>query len=214
MADIVGNTLPRIFGARPADEGRSAFAAPEGKTRLGERIFDPRVNVYADPAHPLIPSSPIGPGGYPARKADFVREGVLKNLIYSRFWAKKQKASPGPFLSNIVIDGSDTPLAKLISTTERGVLVTRLWYIRMVDPQQALFTGLTRDGLFWIEDGEIRHPLKNLRFNESPYRLLQEVDALGQTQPVVAGERYSDFRMLLPAMRVKSFRFTSVSDAV
>lgn len=214
VADIVGNTLPRIFGARPADEGRSAFAAPEGKTRLGERIFDPRVNVYADPAHPLIPSSPIGPGGYPARKADFVREGVLKNLIYSRFWAKKQKASPGPFLSNIVIDGSDTPLAKLISTTERGVLVTRLWYIRMVDPQQALFTGLTRDGLFWIEDGEIRHPLKNLRFNESPYRLLQEVDALGQTQPVVAGERYSDFRMLLPAMRVKSFRFTSVSDAV
>ena len=214
VADIIGNTLPRVFGARQADEGRSVFAAPEGKTRLGERIFDPRINVYADPAHPLVPSSPIGPGGYPASKADFVREGVLKNLSYSRFWADKHEASPGPYFSNIVIDGSDTPLTKLIASTERGVLVTRLWYIRMVDAQQALFTGLTRDGLFWIEDGEIRHPLKNLRFNESPYRLLREVDELGQTQPVVAGERYSDFRMLLPAIRVKSFRFTSVSDAV
>jgi predicted Zn-dependent protease len=172
------------------------------------------VSIYADPAHPLIPSSPIGPGGYPVRRASFVREGVLENLIYSRFWAAKHEAAPGPFLSNLVIDGSDTPLAKLIASTERGVLVTRLWYIRMVDPQQALYTGLTRDGLFWIEDGEIRYPLKNLRFNESPYRLLQQVDALAQTQPAVAGERYSDFRMLLPAMRVKQFRFTSVSDAV
>lgn len=214
VADILGNTLPRILAARPADEGRSVFAAPEGKTRLGERIFDPRINVYSDPAHSLIPSSPIGPDGYPAHKADFVREGVLKNLIYSRFWANKHETKPGPYLSNLVIDGSDTPLSKLIATTERGVLVTRLWYIRMVDPQQALFTGLTRDGLFWIEDGEIRYPLKNFRFNESPYRLLAEIDALGQTQPVVAGERYSDFRMLLPAIRVKRFRFTSISDAV
>ncbi|MEZ5360909.1 MAG: TldD/PmbA family protein [Bryobacterales bacterium] len=214
VADIIGNTLPRVLGARPADEGRSVFAAPEGKTRLGERIFDPRVNIYADPGHALIPSSPIGPEGYPIRKADFVREGVLKNLIYSRYWADKHETKPGPFLSNLVFDGSSTPLAKLIAETERGVLVTRLWYIRSVDPQQALFTGLTRDGLFWIEDGKIRHPLKNLRFNESPYRLLQQVEALGQTQPVVAGERYQDFRMLLPALKVRQFRFTSVSDAV
>jgi predicted Zn-dependent protease len=106
------------------------------------------------------------------------------------------------------------PLAKLIASTERGVLVTRLWYIRSVDPQQALFTGLTRDGTFWIEDGKIKYPLKNFRFNESPYKLLTEVEALGTPQPAVRSERYSDYRMLLPAIKVKAFRFTSLSDAV
>lgn len=84
----------------------------------------------------------------------------------------------------------------------------------MVDPQQALFTGLTRDGFFWIEDGKIRYPLKNFRFNESPYRLLAGIDALGQIQPVIGIGMGLDFRMLLPAMRVKPFRFTSISDAV
>jgi predicted Zn-dependent protease len=214
VADLVGNILPRILDARRADEGRSVFAAPEGKTRLGERIFDLRVNIWTDPANATIPSEPFNGDGYPVQKADFVREGVLKNLIYSRFWAQKHEKSPGPFLSNLVMEGSETPLSKLIAETEKGVLVTRLWYIRPVDAQQALFTGLTRDGLFWIEEGKIQHPLKNFRFNESPYRLLAEVDEIGQTMPVVAGERYSDYRMLLPALKVKSFRFTSISDAV
>ena len=193
---------------------RSVFAASGGKTRLGHKIFDSRVNIYADPQHAVVPSSPIGPGGYPVARADLVREGVLKNLSYSRFWAAKNKKQPGPYRTNLIIDGENTPLAKLIASTERGVLVTRLWYIRSVDPQQALFTGLTRDGTFWIEDGEIKHPLKNFRFNESPYRILGDVEALGTSQPTVRGERYGDFRMLLPAIKVKSFRFTSISDAV
>jgi predicted Zn-dependent protease len=193
VADLLGNVTPDNLDARRADEGRSVFSAPGGKTRLGQKIFDPRVNLYADPAHRTIPSSPFNNDGFPLQRADFVREGVLKNLIYSRFWA---------------------PLSKLIENTERGVLVTRLWYIRSVDPQQALYTGLTRDGLFWIEDGKIQHPLKNFRFNESPYRLLTDIDEIGQTLPVVAGERYRDYRMLLPALKVNSFRFTSISDAV
>lgn len=214
VADLIGNTLPGVLDARLADEGRSVFSAPEGKTRLGETIFDPRVNLYADPAHQVIPSIPFDDNGYPIHKVDFVREGVLKNLSYSRFWAQRNKRGPGPFLSNLIMDGAGTPLSKLIANMERGVLVTRLWYIRMVDPQQALFTGLTRDGLFWIEDGKIQHPLKNFRFNESPYRLLTQIQELGQTLPVVAGERYRDYRMVLPAMKVKSFRFTSTSDAI
>ncbi len=214
VADLIGNTLPGVLDARLADEGRSVFAAPEGKTYLGQQIFDPRVNLYADPAHRVIPSVPFESNGYPIHKVDFVRDGVLKNLSYSRFWAQRNKRSPGPYLSNLIMDGTSTPLSKLIANTERGVLVTRLWYIRMVDAQQALFTGLTRDGLCWIENGKIQHPLKNFRFNESPDRLLTQIEELGQTLPVVAGERYRDYRMVLPAMKVKSFRFTSTSDAI
>ncbi len=211
----VGDLISRLdFDARLADEGRSVFAKSAGKTRLGDKIFDSRVNIYADPQHALVPSSPIGPEGYPVERADLVREGVLRNLNYSRFWAAKNDKHPGPYRTNLIIDGQNLSLAKLIASTERGVLVTRLWYIRAVDRQQALFTGLTRDGTFWIEDGKIKHPLKNFRFNESPYRILGEVEALGTSQPAVRGERYGDFRMLLPAIKVKSFRFTSTSDAV
>jgi predicted Zn-dependent protease len=202
------------FDARLADEGRSALTAPGGKTRLGEQMFDKRVNLYTDPRNAVIPSSPIGPDGYPITKADFVREGVVKNLSYSRFWAAKHEKQPGPFDANLILDGENVPLAKLIAGTERGVLLTRLWYIRMVDPQQALHTGLTRDGTFWIEDGKIKHPIKNFRFNESPVRLLTEVEALGTPQPVAPSERYSTYRLLLPAIKVRSFRFTSLSDAV
>jgi len=207
--------LSRIsFDARLADEGRSAFTAPGGKTHLGARMFDQRVNLYTDPQNAVVPSSPIGPDGYPVIKADFVRQGVVKNLTYSRFWSAKHEKQPGPFTANLILDGENVPLAKMIAETERGVLVTRLWYIRMVDPQQALHTGLTRDGTFWIEDGKIKHPIKNFRFNESPVRLLSEVESLGTPQPVAPSERYSTFRLLLPAVKVKSFRFTSLSDAV
>ena len=214
VADLIGRMMPRILDARLADEGRSVFSAAGGKTRLGERIFDPHVNIFTDPAHAVIPAAPFGLDGLPARSADLVRKGVLKNLVYSRFWAQKQKKAPGPKLSNLVMDGSNTSLGKLIGSTKRGVLVTRFWYIRSVDPQQALYTGLTRDGLFWIEDGKVRRPLKNFRFNESPYRLLGEIDALGQTQPTAGWSGTLSYRMLLPALRVKSFRFSSISDAV
>jgi predicted Zn-dependent protease len=215
VADIVGGVLTRLSDARLADEGRSVFAAPEGKTRLGQKIFDSRISMYGDPAHPTVPSMPFNANdGYPIQRADFVKEGVLENLQYSRFWAAKNEKSPGPFFSNVILEGSSTPLSKLIASMERGVLVTRLWYIRPVDLQQALFTGLTRDGTFWIEDGKIRHPLKNFRFNESPYQILANVEELGQTLPVVPGERHGDSRMLMPSIKVKSFRFTSISDAI
>ena len=214
VADLIGRMMPGMLDARLADEGRSVFSAAGDKRRLGERIFDPRVNIFSDPAHTVVPSAPFGSGGFPARKSDLVRKGVLKNLVYSRFWAQKQKKAPGPTLSNLVMEGSDTSLGKLIGSTKRGVLVTRFWYIRSVDRQQALFTGLTRDGLFWVEDGKVVRPLKNFRFNESPYQLLGEIDALGQTQPVAGGGGPPAYRMLLPSLRVKSFRFASISDAV
>jgi len=210
-AQAVGDLLPTVsFSARLADEGRSVFSAPEGKTRVGEKMFDERIRLHTDPAHPLVPASPIGPGGYPAGKADLVRGGVLKNLENSRYWAQQKKRSPGPFLSNLILEGEDQPLSKIIASTKRGVLVTRLWYIRTVDRQQALMTGLTRDGTFWIEDGEIARPIKNFRFNESMVRVLGEIEALGS--PVRVGSRRGSVRV--PPMRVSSFRFTSLSDAV
>lgn len=207
-AQAVSNLIPYLYpDARRADEGRGVYAAPDGKTRLGEKIFDSRISVYGNPAHPVVPSNPAGPGGYPAAKDHWIEKGVLKNLVYSRYWAAKQKRRPGPFLSNLIIGGENTPLAKMIASTERGVLVTRLWYIRMVDPQQALVTGLTRDGTFWIEDGEIRHPIKNFRFNDSIVRLLGDVDSLGTPQRVGT-------QTLVPPIKVNSFRFTSLSDAI
>jgi len=203
LADIFSTVS---WDARSAEEGRSVFSAPDAKTRVGERIFDERVHLYTDPRHALAPASPVGPDGYPAAKADFVREGVLKTLTSSRFWALKNERQPGPFASNMILEGGRSSLSELIANTERAVLVTRLWYIRAVDLQQALYTGLTRDGTFWVEDGEIKRPIKNFRFNESAVRILGLVEALGQTQRVG--------RYLMPAAHVKSFRFTSLSDAV
>ncbi|MBI1357724.1 MAG: TldD/PmbA family protein [Acidobacteria bacterium] len=191
---------------RSAEEGRSVFAAPEGKTRLGERMFSESVQLRVDPAHPYAPAPPLGPGGLPARKADFIRDGKLVQLSSSRYWADKTKRVPGPFAVNLILGGSDRSLADLVRATQRGVLVTRFWYIRTVDSQQALMTGLTRDGTFWVEDGEIRHPVKNFRFNESMVRVLGLAEGLAQQRRIE--------NLLVPALKTSSFRFTSLSDAV
>jgi len=204
--------------ARSAEEGRSVFAAPEGKTRIGERIFDPRVSIYTDPQHSIVPGPMYGEDGHAAGKASLARGGVLESLTNSRYWAQQKGRKPGPFFVNLIMDGENKPLAGLIASTERGILLTRLWYVRMVDPQQGLVTGLTRDGSFWIEKGKIAWPVRNLRFNESLVRILGEVEALGTPQRVLASEgaNYGDggTPMFLPAVKVKSFRYTSVSDAV
>jgi predicted Zn-dependent protease len=110
------------------------------------------------------------------------------------------------------MEGGNQTLEELIKGTEKGILVTRLWYIRPVDPQTLLFTGLTRDGTFYIENGKIKFPIKNLRFNESPVIMLNNLDALGKVERTVSGE--SGQSALIPPMRIKEFTFTSLSDAV
>jgi predicted Zn-dependent protease len=217
VADI-SSSLIFALNARLADEGRSVFSAPGSKTRIGEKIFDPRVHIQTDPQHPVVPGSSFSAGGLPTRKADLIREGVLENLTSSRYWATQKSRQPGPFVVNLVMDGEGTAISDMIKSTERGILLTRLWYVRPVDPQQALVTGLTRDGTFFIENGKIAFPIKNFRFNESLVRLLGEVEALGTPQRVQSSEgmNYGDggLPLMLPAMKVKSFRFTSLSDAV
>lgn len=198
--------------ARQADEGRSFLSKPGGKTKLGEKMLDERVNIYSDPWNPELPTAYWNGDGRPQEKMSWIEKGVVKNLYYSRYWAQKQnvKAIPGP--DAFIMDGTDTSLADLIKGTEKGILVTRLWYIRAVDPQTLLYTGLTRDGTFYIENGEIKFPVKNFRFNESPVIMLNNLEALGKPQRTVSGE--SGTNGLIPPMKIRDFTFSSLSDAV
>jgi predicted Zn-dependent protease len=200
------------FDARSADEGRSFLSKPGGGNRLGEQLMDEKVNIYSDPFHPDLPSSTWTRDGYPAQRTNWIEKGVVKNLNYSRYWAEKKGVKPGPFASNIIMDGGTASVEELIKSTERGILVSRLWYIRMVDPQSLLLTGLTRDGTFYIENGQIKYPIKNLRFNESPVIMLNNVEALGKQERSISVESYRSY--LIPAMKIRDFTFTSGSDAV
>jgi predicted Zn-dependent protease len=141
-----------------------------------------------------------------------VENGKVVNLEYSRFWAQKQGkraiGSPG----NLLVAGGTKSTAELVAGTQKGILVTRTWYIRMVDPQTVLLTGLTRDGTFYIENGEIKHPVKNFRFNESPVIMLNNIEELGKPMRIAGDE--SNFSMMIPPMKIRDFTFTSLSDAV
>jgi predicted Zn-dependent protease len=137
---------------------------------------------------------------------------VVKNLAYSRFWAQKKNVAPIPESGNIIMEGGNESLEDMIKNTEKGILVSRLWYIRMVDPQTLLLTGLTRDGTFYIENGQIKFPVKNFRFNESPVIMLNNVESLGKPERSISVESYRSY--LVPPMKVRDFTFTSLSDAV
>ena len=173
---------------------------------MGEKIVDERVNVYSDPLHPEVPTSTWNSEGHPLKKTVWLEKGVVKNLAYSRFWAKEKGVDSVPFPPNGIMQGGDASLEDLIKSTKKGILVTRLWYIRSVDPQTLLYTGLTRDGTFYIENGKIKHPVKNFRFNESPIIMLNNLETLGK-QVRINGN-------LIPYMKIRDFTFTSLSDAV
>jgi len=204
--------MMNFFDARQADEGRSFLSKKGGGNKLGEQVYDPRVNITADPWHPGAPVLPWDEEGLPREKMAIVENGKIANLNYSRFWAQKNGKRAIGEPGNLLMAGGDKSIADLVRTTEKGILVTRTWYIRMVDPQTVLLTGLTRDGTFYIENGQIKYPVKNFRFNESPVIMLNNIDELGK--PVrVAGDE-SSFVMMIPPMRLRDFTFTSLSDAV
>ena len=210
-----------FFAARTADEGRSFLSKPGGGNRIGERVFGERVNIYTDPAFAVAPGAPFDGEGLPTRRMDFVREGVVRNLFYSRYWAQRRSRElnrtiePTPGASNIIMDGGNTSIEEMIRTTERGLLVTRFWYIRLVDPQSVLYTGLTRDGLFLIENGRLKQAVKNFRFNESPVKMLNNIEAMSPPVRLTGSERAGAGRpVLAPALKVRDFTFTSLSDAV
>jgi predicted Zn-dependent protease len=204
-ADLLRNMFGS-FNARSADEGRSFMSAKDGGNKLGQKIVDERVNLWSDPLHPDVPTSTWNGAGQPLKKTSWIENGVVKNLAYDRYWAEQKGVEPVPFPSNAIMEGGDESLEDMIKGTKKGILVTRFWYIRSVDPQTLLYTGLTRDGTFYIENGQIKFPVKNFRFNESPIIMLNNLESLGQQIRVNSN--------LIPYMKIRDFTFTSLSDAV
>lgn len=215
-------------GARPAYEGRSAFSAPGGGTKLGERLTELPLTLFSDPTVDPIRSAPFvvaaGSGdevsvfdnGAPVGRSELVTDGVISGLIHTRASAREYGATFRPPADNLLLTGGDTalPPTDLVSGVERGLLLTSLWYIRTVDPMTLLLTGLTRDGVFLVENGEIVGAVNNFRFNMSP------LDVLRQARQVSASERtlpreWSDWftRTSMPAVRVDGFNMSSVSQA-
>ena len=227
-AQAVGDLVQLLGGslnARQADEGRSPFTNPSGGNKVGQKVVDSRVTLLSDPADPQLLAAPFDREGLARRRMVWIQDGVLTNLSYSRFWAHKQGKEPtgggnpgaggGGFFGGgipLKLDGGQTSVADMIKGTERGILVTRFWYLRPVDPRTALFTGLTRDGTFLIEHGEISHPVKNFRFNDSPIFLLNNVEAIGPSIRLAGTEAGGDIAM--PTIKAHDFNFTSLSDAV
>ena len=210
-ADLLGY-LASAFDARAADEGRSAFAKRGGGTKIGERVVNERVTVRSDPLDTIVPASTWGNEGLPQTPVKWIENGTLQELVYSRYWAQQKSRVARPAGSNLILDGGANGIDELIRGVDRGVLVTRFWYIRFVDQRTLVLTGLTRDGLFLIEHGEVTRPLKNMRWNESPLAVLNNVVELGRT--VRARGTEQEGSIACPPIVAHDFTFSSLSDAV
>lgn len=205
--------LGRAFDARRADEGRSFFSKKGGGTRLGEKLFPDSITLRTAPTDPQLSASPFDGEGLPRAAATWIDKGTVRALAYNRFWAKKQGKPATSTPDGWILDGGTTPRAELIKGVQRGVLITRFWYLRALDPQTLLVTGLTRDGVFLIENGAVTRPVNNFRFNESPVQMLNRCDALSPTALVdAAGQGQSNAR--IPALRTHEFNLASISEAV
>ena len=224
----VGNLVQLIAGAmqaRAADEGRSFFSKPGGGNKIGMKVVDERVTLLSDPADSPSSAGGFDGDGMAVEKVVWIDNGVVKNLNYDRFWAQKQGKEPthssgggrGGFGGGgtLRMMGGTSSIADMIRSTERGILVTRFWYIRGVDPRTILNTGLTRDGTYLIENGKLSHPVKNFRFNESPIFFLNNLEMLGPSMRINASEALgAGGSTIMPAIKVREFTFSSLSDAV
>ncbi|MEO7522428.1 MAG: TldD/PmbA family protein [Gemmatimonas sp.] len=218
-----GNLVQLITGAmqaRAADEGRSFFSKPGGGNKLGLKVVDERVTLLTDPEDVPSISGGFDGDGAPLEKTVWIENGMVKSLNYDRYWAAKQAVQPtrsgGGFgARSLRMLGGPTSVADMIKSTERGVLVTRFWYIRAVDPRTILYTGLTRDGTFLIENGVVSRSIKNFRFNESPIFFLNNLLAIGPTVRINASENLgAGGAVYMPPLKVRDFTFSSLSDAV
>jgi predicted Zn-dependent protease len=197
--------------ARAADEGRSFMSRNNSNglpigNRIGESMFAPSVNVRRDPSHPLLQASPFFGNGLSNYPLDIIRDGIPQMLSYSRYWAQEKGKQPTGGLAPFVMAGSDTSTEDLITNTERGILMSRAWYVRYVNPRTLEVTGMTRDGTFWIEGGEIAYPIKNLRFNQKLPEMLANVEMIGQVQRLG--------NCVVPSVKVNNFHFSSITDSV
>jgi predicted Zn-dependent protease len=213
--------------ARDADEGRSAFSKPGGGNRVGEKLAPEDLTVYSDPNEPGFEVSPfvvavqssslssIFDNGLETGRIDWIRNGALRGLITTRHWANLHGRGPKPFVENLIVSSDGPSLDEMIASTKRGLLVTCLWYIRVVDPQKLLLTGLTRDGVFLVEDGEVKGAVNNFRFNMSPLDMLRQTTQVGGSHSTLAREFGDYFTFAkMPPLRVRDFHMSSVSQSV
>ncbi len=214
----VGNLLQLLTGAmnaRSADEGRSFFSKPGGGNKLGDRVLDERVTIVSDPFDSDSYGTPFTGDGLPTRRVTWIENGMVRTLNYDRYWAKRQGKEPTGSAGGLKMSGGTATIESLIADCERGVLVTRFWYIRGVDPRSILYTGLTRDGTFLIEKGKIVRAIKNFRFNESPVVMLNNILGMGKPVRVSASESgNAGAAVVVPPLLVRDFNFTSLSDAI
>ena len=216
-------------GARDAHDGRTVFSRPGGGTRVGERLTPTQITLRSDPsadwlscapfvtAHSSSAATSVFDNGLPVPPTRWIADGVLRALIQTRYSAKLTGLPMTPYVDNLIMDGTtDGPDTDGMSgeAKERTLLLTCLWYIRTVDPQTLLLTGLTRDGVYLIEGGEVVGAVNNFRFNESPVDLLSRVSSVGRSERTLPRE-WSDYftRTAMPALRVEDFNMSSVSQA-
>ncbi len=213
VLDLVGFLFYDFAGTAVLDQ-RSCFT-----DQVGKKVFGENISIADDVYHRWQAGAPWDGEGLPRQSVQLVDRGVLKNLVYARHTAKKMNAQPtghgfplpnefGEAPMNLVLTGGSTSLEEMIATTERGVLVTRLWYIREVDPYAKILTGMSRDGIYYVEGGQVKHAVRNLRFNQSLKEMLNQVELLG---PAVRAAGEESFEMVVPAMRVANFHFTEVT---
>jgi len=207
--------ITNAMNARGADEGRSFFSKAGGGNKLGEKVVDERVTLVSDPLDARVPANTFGGDGMPNEKVTWIENGLVKTLAYDRFWAQKTGKAPVNAGGTLAMGGGTRSIDELIASTERGILVTRFWYIRPVDPRTILFTGLTRDGTFLIENGKITKPVKNFRYNESPIFMLNNLMDMGRPERVSASEAGGPGQaIIVPPLKCRDFNFTSTSDAI
>jgi PmbA protein len=213
VLDLVGFLFYDFAGTAVLDK-RSCFT-----DRLGKQVFGPNITLWDDVHHPLQTGMPFDGEGVPRQKVLLVERGVPRNLVYARSTAKKMNAKPtghgfslpneyGEAPVNLVFEGGEESIDRMIASTERGILVTRLWYIREVDPYQKILTGMTRDGTFLVENGKLASGIRNFRFNQSVIEMLSNAEALG---PGVRAAGEESFEMVVPAMKIRGFHFTEAT---
>lgn len=212
VCDLIYN-LSFYMNKRRADEGRSFFSDKKKGNKIGQKIAGRNVNIFSDPQFREAPATPFSGDGFPVIKRNWISDGELNNLFSERYWAKKTKTDYVPFPTNIIMTGSANSVENLIASTEKGIYVVRFWYIRSVDPKQILLTGLTRDGVFLIENGKIKHAINNFRFNESPVNVLNNIVDMSVSEKVVGSET-GKAKIVVPALKLSEFNFSTISDAI
>jgi len=229
--DAVADLMVLVGAAtsgREAEEGRSVFSAPGGSTKVGEALSPHPFTLRSDPYEPDLECTPflvagasgqdvsVFDNGLPLERTDWISGGRLDRLQYHRAAAQRLGVQPAAHINNLILEvpGATSGIDDLVARTERGLLLTCLWYIREVDPTTLLLTGLTRDGVFLVERGEIVGAVNNFRFNESPVDVLARTIEAGRTERALSRE-WNEWlnRTAMPALRVADFNMSSVSPA-